>query len=73
MQIEGGNKYKVRNVCPTEGNEHRGCYQLECVDFWCTEDLGDGIECSGMGQKLWIASFHVDAMLVETSSYFENL
>lgn len=74
MLLEGGNKYKVREVCPTVGAEYRGLYLLECVDFWCVEDLGDGIECHKVGQKIWVASYHVDSqMLVETSSHFQNL
>lgn len=73
MFLEGGNKYKVRQVCPTKGSEYRGCYYLECVDFWCTEDLGDGIECQKEGQKLWVASFHADWMKVETSSHYKGL
>lgn len=74
MLLEGGNKYKVRHALPNEGDSSRGLYLLECVDFWCSEDLGDGIECHKIGQKIWVASYHVDSqMLIETSSHFQNL
>lgn len=62
--LEGGNKYKVVHALPTEGSEFKGLYLLECVDFWCSEDLGDGIECHKECQQLWIASYHADSMKV---------
>jgi hypothetical protein len=70
MLLEGGNKYKVRQLCPTEGAEYRGLYLLECVDFWCEEDLGDGITCERQGQRIWIASYFGDCMKIETSSFY---
>jgi hypothetical protein len=72
--LEGGNKYKVRHALSNEGDISCGLYLLECVDFWCSEDLGDGIEYHREGQQMWVASYHVDSqMLVETSSHFNNL
>lgn len=71
--LEGGNKYKVRCCDPTQGSEYRGLYELECVDFWCPEDLGDGIACHKLGQKIWVANYFADSMIIETSSYFDNL
>lgn len=72
--IEGGNKYRVAEQQPTPGSEFKGCYLLECIDFWCIEDLGDEIECTREGQSIWVASFHADFMLVwqTAESYLED-
>jgi len=66
--IEGGNKYKVIDKQPTKGSEFKGCYQVECIDFWCPEELGDGIVCWKEGAKVWLDSFAADFMLVWQSA-----
>jgi len=71
-QLPGGNKYRVIDLSPTPGSEFKGCYRLECIDFWCMEDLGDGIECWKLGEKHWVASFHADFMKVNTSSFYDE-
>jgi len=68
--LPGGNKYRVIKLSPTPGSEYKGCYLLECIDFWCDEDLGDQIYCNRLGQRIWVASFHADFMPINTSDIY---
>ena len=67
MWLAGGNKYKVVEACATNPSQYPndpGLYLLECIDFWCEEEMGDMILCNRLGQKQWYASYHIDHMLV---------
>jgi hypothetical protein len=64
QHLPGGNKYRVIAQYPTQGSEYGGVYQFECIDFWCPEEMGDGITCWNLGERLYIASFHADSMQV---------
>lgn len=63
VHLPGGNRYKVVNRHQTKGSETKGLYLLECIDFWCSEDMGDGIMCWREGQEIWVASYHVDCSM----------
>ena len=64
--IEGGNQYLIREIHLTkQDNNFEGYYLLECVDFWCDEDLGDRIVCNRLGQKLWVAHGAIYRMKVQ--------
>ena len=72
--LPGGNKYRVVDKQPTKDSELKGCYQIECIDFWRPEDLGDGIMCWKECDKIWIASFHADFMPVwQTAEDFKEV
>lgn len=60
VHLPGGNQYEIIDRQPTPGSEFKGCYLLRCIDFWCTEDMGDEIHCWRENQEMWIASPHVD-------------
>ena len=34
-----------------------GCYELEAIEYYAPEDLGDGIMIYGFGQSTWVAGF----------------
>lgn len=39
-------------------------FRVECVDFNGIDDLGDGIMCHEVGEKIWISNFHFHHMPV---------
>lgn len=63
VHLPGGNQYEIINRRPTPGSEFKGYYLLRCIDFWCTEEMGDGINCWRENQEMWIASGHVDCAM----------
>jgi hypothetical protein len=49
------NTYLVRE-------ESAGCFLLECIEFFETEDLGDGILATALNQQIWVAGYFVRNM-----------
>ena len=50
LKCAGENTYKIINRVDNY-------YELEAIDFYYPEDLGDGINVNGLGQTTWISSF----------------
>ena len=50
LKYAGENAYKIINIVGKY-------YELEAIDFYYPEDLGDGINVNGVGQTTWISSF----------------
>ena len=50
LMYAGENTYKIINIVDNY-------YELETIDFYYPEDLGDGMLVNGLGQTTWISSF----------------
>ena len=50
LKDAGENTYKIINIVDKY-------YELEAIDFYYPENLGDGININGLGQTAWISSF----------------
>lgn len=64
MFVAGKNNiYKLVDKSQNEDGSQKW-FRVECVDFYGRDDLGDGIMCHEVGEKIWISNFHFHHMPV---------